>query len=82
MDFSTAHGAFRRGVRKWPSLLVLQRVCGERRLWPGCCESNHRKPQRRKPQPDAAPLKGAAMIAATALALVGIVVVGFLNRIP
>jgi hypothetical protein len=57
-------------------------ACGERRTWPGCCESNHRKPQRSEPQPDATPPEGAAMIAATALALVGIVVVGFLNRIP
>ena len=82
MDFSTARGALRRGTRKWPCLLALRRVCVGRRLWPGCCESNHRKPQRSKPQPDATPPEGAAMIAATALAIVGIIVVGFLNRIP
>ncbi len=38
-------------------------------IWPGCCESSQ--------------VKGAhTMIAATAFAVVGLVVVAFLNRIP
>jgi hypothetical protein len=51
------------------------------RIWPGCCESTHRTKQGRT---EAKPkhTEGATMIAATAFAVVGLVVVAFLNRIP
>jgi len=41
-------------------------------IWRDCCESTHHTKH----------TEGAAMIAATAFAVVGLVVVAFLNRIP
>jgi hypothetical protein len=50
------------------------------RIWPTCCESTH---QTKQGPPEAnRTTQEHAMIAATAFAVVGLVVIAFLNRIP
>jgi hypothetical protein len=51
------------------------------RIWPTCCESTHRTKRALRVANRSTPQEH-AMIAATAFAVVGLVVVAFLNRIP
>jgi hypothetical protein len=50
-------------------------------IWPACCESPHQMNQGNTDANRSSPQEH-AMIAATAFAAVGLVVVAFLNRIP
>ena len=51
-------------------------------FWPGCCESSHQALNEVERFLTSSFREGEVMIAATALAVVGLVVVAFLNRIP
>jgi hypothetical protein len=51
------------------------------RIWPTCCESTHQTKQGPQ-EANRTTQQEHTMIAATAFAVVGLVVIAFLNRIP
>jgi hypothetical protein len=82
MDFSTVAGRLRPGSWNHPERLPKPGWGAEGRIVARLLRKHSPEAETQETSTGSSTSEGAAMIAATALALVGIVVVGFLNRIP